>query len=497
MSLQRMSRQRKGQVLVLVGIMAITLLALAGLAIDVGLAYRHKSQMQTACDAAALAGCLQLPDTATPSKCFSEAVRLAGLNGFQNNVNGCTMTGASTNSPVPNSYRVTVSQPFNTLFVRLVGASSISVTCEASAQYFALQPVSINGGGAPGQADDIAILSIFGPYAQHQRGDMYSAKFLTSGALSPTYLPQGIDFNVNVPANYSALTGGITQVKFEILDPKTDICAAPDDLMNERKSVTDAPGGIPAGFSASNDVTRYQLFKPPLSQTDLSTQTPLNSFQEGITGDTSAPAWVNPAGWTVDTATNGTGNYRINIKSIDGEGKNGLSFRAGPPGLDWTKANLAIDTTAAHTGLFRDHNGTGLPALAITANGRLPLAFHASSQQTAHISLGSLPAATIDYKVHVGSFDVDTHFVSLFYQDNGNHVQSNGTITAAAGGGTGFQNTVNANDLYHEDVLTAKAGYPGGLLQANYTNAGDDSSCWQIYFEGSQPGSPGKAHLVQ
>ena len=508
MKVQR-SRQRRGQVLVLVAVMAITLIALTGLSIDIGMAYRQKAQMQSACDAAAMAACIQLPDTATPSKCLSEAIRLAGLNGFTNGANNCSVTGAVSNSPTPNSYVVTLSQPYSTLFVGLVGAKTMSISCQSTAQYFALSPVSINGGGAPGQGDDVAILSVYGPWAQHQRGDMYSVKYLTSGALNPQYQSSGINFSVKVPSNYQHLAG-TSQVKVDIFDPKTDIEVSPDSLLNERKSVTDAPGGVPAPYSMGNDVTQYSLFAPPPNANDISTQTPINSFQMGLTGDTSSSTaaaaagtsnaytgWVNPANWTVDTSTNGTGNYRVNIQSVDGAGKNDFSLRAGPPGMNWTKGQLALDTTADASGLWRDANGTGKPALSITANGRLPLAFHSPSQQTANIALGTLPAATIDYKVHVGTFDLDSSFVSLYYQDSGGHVQSNGNITAAGGGGQGYRNTTNGNDVYNEDVLTAKAGYPGGTLTAAYTNAADDSSCWQIYFEGSNPGSPGKARLVQ
>ena len=62
--------------------------------------------------------------------------------------------------------------------------------------------------------------------------------------------------------------------------------------------------------------------------------------------------------------------------------------------------------------------------------------------------------------------------------------------------GTGANANLN-NDLVLEDIMIAKAGYPGGKLSAAYTAGTDDTSCWEVFFEGQQPGSPGKAHLVE
>ena len=485
--------------------MATTLIALAGISIDVGMAYRQKAAMQSAADAAALAACIQLPDTQTPSKCLSEARALASLNGYTDGVNGCTVTGMTAAAPA-SSFEVTISQPYNTLFVWLAGARTISMNVLARAKYFALSPVSIDGGMAPGQAGNIAILTMFGPWALHEYGDMYSTRYTNSGALNPTYQPNGLDFAINVPANYVALTkNAVSSVQVDIFDPNTDVESSPNQNMNQSKS---KPPNVPTPFpnppiapgSASNDVTQYSLFKPASpSSNDLTMQTPINQFQEG--SDTvDSQQWVNPAGWTFDTAATGfgTGKYRINVRTMDGSGRNGFSLRAGPPGMDWNVRSgahpngLALD---AGTGLYRDLDGN--PALSITANGRLPLAFHNSSggNQTATISLGGLPAANIDYRVHIGKFDTDVGAVSVTYQDDGNHAQSDGTLTS--GSGPGAPGTLAGNDQYAEDVLTAKVGYPGGQLRALYTAGSDDTSCWEIYFEGQQPGQPGKAHLVQ
>ena len=498
---------RRGQVIVVVAIMMITLIALAGLSIDVGLAYRQKSAMQSAADAAALTACIDLPDdAASPSKCTQAARALAALNGFTHGVNGCSVTGQTSVAPNPPScFEVVISQPYNTLFVRLVGATSITMSVLARAQYFALSPVSIDGGRAPGQTGNIAILTMFGPWALHEYGDQYSTKFTNAGGANPTYQANGLDFSVVVPSNYAALNG-TNLVKFEIFDPNSD---AAGDNINQTKN-TPPNVTIPTGSSntphGAGTTTKYSLFPPTSNANNLSTQTPINSFTED-TDSADSSQWVNPPGWTVDTSlsTNGTGKYRINVQTIDGAGRNGFSLRAGPPTFNWNSiAGLTSPNgTGAAAGMFVQPNTT-LTALDISANGRLPLAFHSTSQQTANISLGSLPAATIDYKVHVRKFDVDIGAISVSYQDDGNHCQSNGTLTSNTSGtgcpgllnGTGANANLN-NDVVLEDVMTAKAGYPGGKLTAAYTAGTDDTSCWEVFFEGQQPGSPGKAHLVE
>ena len=59
------SRGERGQVLAVVAVALVALLGVAAFAIDVGYAYYAKRQLQSATDAAALAGAQDLPNAAT------------------------------------------------------------------------------------------------------------------------------------------------------------------------------------------------------------------------------------------------------------------------------------------------------------------------------------------------------------------------------------------------------------------------------------------------
>ena len=62
----RRTRGERGQILPLVAFALVALLGIWAFAIDVGFAYYAKRQLQSATDAAALAGAQDLPNGATP-----------------------------------------------------------------------------------------------------------------------------------------------------------------------------------------------------------------------------------------------------------------------------------------------------------------------------------------------------------------------------------------------------------------------------------------------
>ena len=41
--------------------------------------------------------------------------------------------------------------------------------------------------------------------------------------------------------------------------------------------------------------------------------------------------WVRPDGFSFDTNTYGTSDFRINVQTLDGSSENGFDLRAGPP----------------------------------------------------------------------------------------------------------------------------------------------------------------------
>ncbi len=76
----RRTGNEKGAVLVLVAVSLLALLAVAALVIDLGDFRAHRRQLQTAADAAALAGAMQLPPFASGANTCSQADYYARQN---------------------------------------------------------------------------------------------------------------------------------------------------------------------------------------------------------------------------------------------------------------------------------------------------------------------------------------------------------------------------------------------------------------------------------
>jgi Flp pilus assembly protein TadG len=117
-------RRERGQVLMILALLIVVLVAVIGLAVDLGRIYIEKAELSRALDAAALAGTLELPDSAAAE---SEAREYLSYN----------MPRAEFLAPdidVPNQ-RVTIKakSPVPMLFLRIVGIEEYAVEAEAQA----------------------------------------------------------------------------------------------------------------------------------------------------------------------------------------------------------------------------------------------------------------------------------------------------------------------------------------------------------------------------
>ncbi|MEX2246533.1 MAG: pilus assembly protein TadG-related protein [Dehalococcoidia bacterium] len=117
-------RGENGQIVPILGLFMVAMLAIIGLAIDLGRIYIEKAELSRALDAAALAGTLELPDTALAE---TKAQEYLGEN----------MPEAIFLPPiidVPNQ-KVTIraSSEVDMLFLRMVGIFSVDVAAEAQA----------------------------------------------------------------------------------------------------------------------------------------------------------------------------------------------------------------------------------------------------------------------------------------------------------------------------------------------------------------------------
>ena len=137
----RRTREERGQILPLVAFALVVLLGISAFAIDVGYAYYAKRQLQSATDAAALAGAQDLPNTATAVQTatdYAAANSPATLGTFaytyQTKCTATSIVATGCNSAVnPNSLVVTGTVTTNTWFAGLFGLKHFNVSAHANA----------------------------------------------------------------------------------------------------------------------------------------------------------------------------------------------------------------------------------------------------------------------------------------------------------------------------------------------------------------------------
>ena len=175
-------RSESGQSLALTALTMTLLLGALGLAVDTGMLFRAKRQLQTAADAAATAGALNLiyGNSATTA-----ADSAAAANGATNGVNGTTVT---VNSPPQSGkfasagyVQVIIHKPAPTYFMRMFGIDSVGISAQA-----------IAGDSQPGggcmylMADSGTGLSIQGDYNINATGCGIYVNSSSSDALNVT-----------------------------------------------------------------------------------------------------------------------------------------------------------------------------------------------------------------------------------------------------------------------------------------------------------------------
>jgi Flp pilus assembly protein TadG len=126
-------------VIVLVALGMVVLIGMAGLVIDVGYAYWSQRSLQASADAAALAGAQSLPNA---QKAHDDALSFSGKDGqanAQSNLRGVEadattrcLASAPNCSPV-NAIQVTEQAKVSTIFARVFGIDSISVSASSTA----------------------------------------------------------------------------------------------------------------------------------------------------------------------------------------------------------------------------------------------------------------------------------------------------------------------------------------------------------------------------
>lgn len=147
---QMLTSKQRGQAFLVVVAGLVALLGIGALAIDIGLLWSTRRQMQSAADAGAMAGADAIAISASSANVASSAKTATAQNGFTDGstttrssktvsvaVNNPPAAGAfATNS---NAVEVTVSQVQPTYFMRVLGLSSVPVISDAVA-------ITVSGG---------------------------------------------------------------------------------------------------------------------------------------------------------------------------------------------------------------------------------------------------------------------------------------------------------------------------------------------------------------
>jgi len=448
----------QGSVLAFTCIFAVALFGMAALVVDIGRAYHSKADMQNASDAAALAGADRLPDE---EAALANALDLCEKNGYVQGQDGVNITCIrNPGGGHPSWYQVEITKPIDYFLAPILGYDDGLIRTHAAAQITSALPININGGGQYG-INGIQNLSVFGPYAYYTYGDPRSPKWYDNGQTNPYYNKDGYNFTLDVPANYQAING-TNQMMVEIFDPETyNSGDAQDAGVGKCDEIRTAPGSPHQQPVSKYTTTKYSLYAPDNTPGDYSDDVLIATKTYGPNDKAATDQkWISPSGYTVNLSTWGVGTYRINVVTTDGSSENGFNLRAGPP-----------RTTGVP---FDPNNGTKIDAI-----GSLPINFNVSG--VVNIELGEIPAEAGGCNVYINKFDTDVGAQSIQYYDDLGHTWSG---------------QLASNGTWKLDTLTMPAGYPGSKLHAKYTAGSQDTSEWEMYFDGYMPGAPVDLKLV-
>src|SRR5579871_1762506 len=129
---------RSGQALVLSAVGFSMLLGFVAMAVDTGSLYQAKRKLQTAADAAAVAGALDYLYNSSSTSAGAAARTASSQNGYTHGSNGTVVTVNNPPTSGPNSgnslfVEVIVSKPVPTFFMSLFGFSTVAEMARAVA----------------------------------------------------------------------------------------------------------------------------------------------------------------------------------------------------------------------------------------------------------------------------------------------------------------------------------------------------------------------------
>lgn len=464
--------RRNGMVTVYVALGLMVFLGMAGLAVDVGHLYHNRAKAQRAADAAALAGALQFASGYGKTEADTNARSVATANGYNVVASNVTMTTSypaiddQTGATKDSWYRVQITRTEPLFFLAALGFRNLPVGAKATAEYRRKSPIPIQNGVPDYTKIGNTNLSLFGPWAAHSNGDMWSTLKNNNGTSNGTYKEEGMNFLFSIPSNYWSTSGTAVQkdkmVSVEIFDPD---CYNLNGAINaDGINTVDELRNSPFSGHPQATTTQYTLLYN--NGTPLNPNDDIEIATKTYGADSSTDRkWVQPSGFSFDVTDSRwsanaslAGAFRINAKTIDGSSENGFDLHVGKPHAAGTNP---LDT----------------PMININADGVLPINFNRSGTTT--INLGSVPPNATS--VTVGKFDTDTGATSVTYSD----------------GNTTYTGVLTGNDEFRADKFILPAGYAGGTWTATYSSGVQDTTSWSMDYTGTGLGGTSSVILVR
>lgn len=196
----------RGQSIVIIALSLIGLLAFVGIAVDVGFVFARSSQLQSAVDAAALAGVTEIQRGIAFSD--QRAGQFLNANNIPISVTLSLDSSQDTTIIGETEYSITVTWPVDLFFLRLVGLDTYELQRTATAAYFPQADIYASRRVDQGVVST-SNQSIFGPNICTSYGDPYSP-FNSPWAPGPyTY-----HYRILIPSNYPS-----DVLRVEIFDP--------------------------------------------------------------------------------------------------------------------------------------------------------------------------------------------------------------------------------------------------------------------------------------
>ncbi len=196
----------RGQSIVIVALSLIGLLAFVGIAVDVGFIFARSSQLQSAVDAAALAGVTEI------QRGINFADQRAGQFLNANNIPITVTQSLDSNQDTTiigeTEYSITVTWPVDLYFLRLVGLDRYELRRTATAAYFPQADIYASRRVDQGVVST-SNQSVFGPHICTAYGDPYSP-------FNSQWAPGAYSYNyrILIPPNYPS-----DVLRIEIFDP--------------------------------------------------------------------------------------------------------------------------------------------------------------------------------------------------------------------------------------------------------------------------------------